>query len=178
VAIVIVGAACGSAPASPSPETLFNLSLTPGDYFFGTAVLSPPPNCGPNFDSQDVSISSRVTLSREGADWVARSTTAADGTLEFKFRGASGPIIDSASPVGGTVRGTAQHQDNSSSSIKRSVTIPISGDSATVTGWANDTSDVCTVCGTSSFTITFQRTANGNTVTCSLATNLWFLRRK
>lgn len=176
VAIAFIGAACGSAPTSP--EDLFNLHLTPGEYLFVTSVLNPPPNCGPNFGTQDVAMSSRVTLNREGSDWVARSTTTADGTLQFTFRGAPGPVIDSSSPVGGTVRGTAHHQDNANSSIKRSVTIPISGESATVTGWANDKSDVNTVFGTSSFTMAFQRTADGATVTCSLATNLWTLKRK
>jgi hypothetical protein len=174
-AATLMAAACGASPTNP--DDLFNLSMTPGEYFFRAAILSVPPNCGPGLKNDDVSMSSRVSLSREGTEWIARSSGPADGTLELRFRGSPGPVINSSAPIGGTLRGTANHKDNATSGVQRSMTIPISGASVSVTGVANDTG-LIPVLGLHGFEFTFSRTANGATVTCSLAANLWSLDRK
>lgn len=173
VTAAVMAGACGGSPTNPGD--LFNLSMTPGEYFFHPVILSVPPNCG--LKNDDVSMSSRVSLSREGTEWVARSSSPADGTLELRFRGSPGPVINSSAPIGGTLRGTANHKDNVASNVQRSMTVPISGASVFVTGVAND-AGLIPVLGLDGFEFTFSRTANGATVTCSLAANIWSLDRK
>lgn len=136
--IGLLSAACGAnPPLAPASTAIDNLSLTPGDYPFFATSLNPPASCGqPAFD---VSMTSRVTLKREGVDWVARSTSAADGDLELRFHDTGGLILAGYVTIAGTLGGTAQHMNNAISSTKLAATFDQHGDAVVFAGYARDT---------------------------------------
>jgi hypothetical protein len=88
MALLLLVAGCGddSGPTSPTPAT--TLPLEAGAYVVVATAHSTLPSgdgCSGTGAFAGVSIMSFVTLNHEGSDWVARSTTPADGDAEIRF---------------------------------------------------------------------------------------------
>jgi hypothetical protein len=117
VLMLLAAAGCRShAPTQPSvgtevPGLSTSLNLREGAQWLtligvtNYADLTLPPCLPPGSPPSGTWVTTAVTVSREGSDWVARSPSAEAGTIELRFRVTRARItgID----VHGTIRGTA-----------------------------------------------------------------------
>lgn len=167
-------AACAS-PSAPagSSDAVDRLTITPGPYDFFLSQNPAPSQCGVNSIAGAV-ISAHVTLAHEGANWIARSTTTADGDLEIRFSDTGAATFNPIVPISGTLKGTAIRPRTplddgvsffvnpgpssvtavSGANFSTSTLIPISGNSltGTMTITGAQGSRTCTVTGPWSLT--------------------------
>jgi hypothetical protein len=88
MALLLLAAACDNESGPTSPTTATTLPLEPGSYVVVASAHSLLPSgagCSGTGAFVGMSIVSFVTLNHEGTDWVARSTTPADGDAEIRF---------------------------------------------------------------------------------------------
>lgn len=173
LALVVASTGCGANLAtSPSPTANNTLSLTPGEYVFIAGGSSIPPACG---TLADVAINARITVMRDGADWIARPTIAADGDFELRFHPNGSPVISGFTPVDGTIRGTIRNKDAATAPVQVAATFDQNGKTVAFTGFANDTG-TSLLAPTSQVTSTLSRATATTVMTCTLAYN-WAIPR-
>ena len=119
-AAAVLGAAlagCSSSnPTAPSPNQGFDPEqfLRPGSYRLIVVTTSQQiPNCAGSQDqNRFFALAAVVTVTRDGDTWTARSTTAADGDVEFRLRRAADNTVAGSRvliiAVEGSARGSAQ----------------------------------------------------------------------
>lgn len=106
--LIASASGCSKTATSPAAEPL---QITPGAYTLGVGSLTLNSPCAAP-GSSNISFHTRVTITHEGANWFARSTTGADGDVEIAFHEA--PFF-----VAGTMHGSGIDQTNDSSSRKQ-----------------------------------------------------------
>lgn len=119
-AIAVAPVSCGGSASPTSPQTVTTptvdrVGLATGAYDFFAFQSNPPAECGVASPSglSLAALSSHVILSHEGADWIARAASPADGDVEVRFHDSGGNIL--SGPPGSqsflnivaTIRGTA-----------------------------------------------------------------------
>lgn len=109
-AVALVGAVsgCGSntaAPSAPAPK----LALHQGEQWLSIAGLSFPggdvPPCTPPAISSGLYVTTLVTVSWDGGEWIARSAPSAAASIQMRFREVDRNIAQT--DVRGTISGSA-----------------------------------------------------------------------
>ena len=131
VALLGVAACGGRGPTAPSGVDRLQLPL--GAYtFMASATASQSPPCTTTGSMAPAfRLFARVTLAHEGQEWVARSSTIADGNIELRFHDTGGGTSFGGSvvtvAVSGTIRGTGTSRHNDTLSIKQFISFTGTG---------------------------------------------------
>lgn len=108
LSVVLLAASCGDSPTRPSGSGSTGsgvFPLNPGDHVL-VGFAEPLSQCQGTGTFEGVSLFSYVTVERDGATWVVRSSTPADGDVVLRFRESG---FSFATPVvSGTASGTAR----------------------------------------------------------------------
>jgi hypothetical protein len=120
IAASIAQASCGG-PSSPDGTTSNDrLQLPTGSYtlFLSSSAASCTAQgpINPSFQ-----LPTRVTLTHEVAEWVARSSTSADGDIELRFHDTGGSVIIGTTTVSGAIHGSGA-ASNDPPSVRRTIT--------------------------------------------------------
>lgn len=101
IALLVMTAACGkSTPTGPEPAPTV---LTLGPQFILISQDPSTPGCG------STNVTTALTLTWSGAEWIAAASGPEAGTVELHFRESGSAAGNGPIPVTGTIKGTATH---------------------------------------------------------------------
>lgn len=129
----MLAAACGGSSPGPGPGPVSPLALRPGLQILtvsGAAVSTDPqlPPCAPIAVPRDgTAVGTYVMLAADGDEWIARSRSGAEGTIELRLR------ADRQTVRGWTVTGTLTGMgvDVGLNDVDRDVRVTLAGEAGT-----------------------------------------------
>ena len=132
LALLILAAACGGTPSSPtlgpSPELLRLVGGPQWLDLLGFGLSDDPdyPACVPAFVPRDgTHVATQVVLAREGGEWVARALDAATSSMVLSFHEAGRSVLGRT--VAGTLRGWALNVPRFTLERPRDVRVAVAG---------------------------------------------------